>query len=204
MDEGVTVTGVGQASAPPDVMRIFLAAEFAATTVAAALAGASEALSRIRQALLDRGVPPKDLGSSNMALHPEYGERGGIQGYVARLGLQAALRELDGAGEVLADAVTAGGDAVRLDGMVFEVADQNGLRAAARSAAWDNARAAAEQYAELAGRSLGPVVAAAEGGGEIGPLRARLAMAAHEQAAVPVEPGTSTVTVQVQARWELR
>jgi uncharacterized protein YggE len=201
VDEGITVTGVGQASAAPDVMRIFLAAEFTATTVAAALQGASGALGRIRQALLDRGVPAKDLASSNVVLHPHHGDRGDIQGYVARLGLQAALRDLDSAGEVLAEAVAAGGDAARLDGLAFEVADQTALQAAARAAAWENARAAAEQYAELSRRSLGRVLGAEEDGAAIGPV-ARMAAYA-EQSGVPVEPGSSTVTVRVRARWEL-
>jgi uncharacterized protein YggE len=204
VDDGITVTGVGQASAAPDVLRIFLAAEASATTVSAALDGASTALERIRQALLDAGVAVKDLASSNVVLHPQYGDRGGIQGYVARLGLQAALRDLGSAGELLADAVAAGGDAARLDGMAFEVADQTALQTEARAAAWENARAAAGQYAELSGRTLGRVLAAEEGGGAIGPVRAGIALAAaHERSAVPVEPGTSTVTVQVQVRWEL-
>ncbi len=76
------------------------------------------------------------------------------------------------------------------------------LAAAAREAAFADARARAEQYARLAGRSLGPVVEIREDDGAPGPVARVLAAQATSDALV-VEPGSQEVRATVTVRWEL-
>lgn len=201
MDDGITVTGVGQAAGAPDVFRLELGAEVVAGSATAALKGAGEALDRMRSVLVAAGVAREDLQSGKIHLWPEYADnRAGISGYRAGLGLTAWIRDLERAGTVLADTVAAGRDASRLHGASFEHADPAGITAQARERAWRDARAKAEHYAVLAGRRLGAVVALAERHSAIAPLPRAVRVAAVE--AVPVEPGTAGVTVEVDARWE--
>jgi uncharacterized protein len=203
MHEGVTVTGVGSASAPPDLMRLELAAEARAHQVMTAVDAASAALDRMRQVLLGAGMDAADLASGAVTVRPEYDEKGRVAGFLTRLRLSAQLRELGEAGRLLADALAAGGDAARVDGMQLMHSDPQALRSRARETAWREARAAAEEYARLAGRTLGAVVAVQESGDGAQP-RGGFELAAMERfAAVPVEPGTAAVSVTVAVRWEL-
>ncbi|WP_342222160.1 SIMPL domain-containing protein [Nocardia farcinica] len=103
----------------------------------------------------------------------------------------------------------AGGHDVRLGGLVRTVADQAGLLARARDAAWDDALAKAERYAGRAGRALGAVLEITEHTGampQYAPkLRAVSAPMGESFAAapVPVELGESEITASVRVTWQL-
>lgn len=204
-DAGVTVTGTGTASAVPDVVRTTLGAETTAPSVDAALGATNEAAQRIVDALLAAGVERSDVQTAGVQLYPQYGPEGlPDAGYAARQDLTVTLRDVGAAGALIAAAVEAGGDAARLSGVSFGVADESGLREQAREEAFADARAKAEQYAELVGRELGAPVsvreeagASAYGGGDSGG-------SAESAAAVPLAPGTSEVSVTTTVRWSLR
>jgi uncharacterized protein len=203
MDAGITVTGVGLATAPPNVFRLDLGAQVVAESATAALRGAGQALDRMRSVLITGGVAREDLASGAINLWPEHGDQGrAISGYTATLRLTARIRDLDKAGMLLAETVAAGGDASRLEGATFEYADPAALLNGAREAAWRDAEDKAAKYAALSGRSLGRIVAISEQvhGGGPSPMPRVMSVATAET--VPVEPGTSSVTVQVDARWE--
>lgn len=202
MDVGITVTGVGAVAAPPNVFRVALAAQFVAGDPNAALRGAGEALDRMRTTLLDGGVAREDLASGRIDLWPKYGENGTtIAGFTATLQLTARTRNLDRAGTLLAETIAAGGNASRIEGASFEYDDQSALLTGARAAAWRDAEAKAAHYAALSGRPLGRVVAVSEHPAGVAPVP-RMKLLAGSADAVPVEPGTSSVTVQVDVRWE--
>lgn len=196
----IGVTGTGRAAAPPEVVVIELAAEATAEHAASALAATSAALTRMRDVALVSGVGRADVASTGTQLSPAHDREGRRAGYRAFLGLTVRLRELSRAGQLLADLVAAGGDEARLQGTRFEHADPEGLAAAAREAAFADARAKAEQLAALAGRGLGRVRSIDEGvaGAAPFPREARLM-----SDAVPVEAGVSAVTATVVVRWEL-
>jgi uncharacterized protein YggE len=60
------------------------------------------------------------------------------------------------------------------------------------------------QYSRLAGRSLGAVVGVSERVADGGPApMPRMKLVAAAADAVPVEPGTTSVTVHVDVRWTL-
>ncbi len=92
MDDGITVTGIGQAAGAPDVFRIDLAAEVVESSATGALRGAGEALDRMRGVLAAGGVAREDLQSGAMHLWPEYADgHRSISGYRAKLGAVSRL-----------------------------------------------------------------------------------------------------------------
>ena len=69
--------------------------------------------------------------------------------------------------------MAAGGNDVRLNGLDLGFADPAAVMARAREAAWQDALAAATQFAALAGAELGPVVSVPQQPGPPGPFRWR-------------------------------
>ncbi len=202
MDGVVSVTGVGAASAPPDVVCLDLAAECQAPAAHEALAAAGLALRRMRAALLEHGVAETDLTSENIALDTQYSQPGRPGGYQATYSLSALLRDLASAGSALELAVRAGGDAARVRRMSLAHSDPQTLREQARTAAWADARAKAQRYAELAGGTLGDATAIEEVG-DARPGSPRFAKMTF-LAATPVDPGSLGVEVSVNVTFRLR
>jgi uncharacterized protein len=200
---GVVVTGAGTAAAPPDVVRLALAAEAGADTVSEAMTRATTGQARMRSVLADAGIPSDDLRTTDTSVHIDHGPRGeGPQRYVARLGLTATVRDVAAAGSIVQNALEEAGDTGRLSGLSFAIADPSPLFTSARDAAFADALAKAQQFAALAGRELGAVVTVDDTapGGPI-PLprwQAAMPLAATE---FDVEGGQQEVSAQVVVRW---
>ncbi|MEV0027581.1 SIMPL domain-containing protein [Nocardia sp. NPDC050793] len=214
----VTTFGQGSVRATPDLMRVTLSVEIRASKVALAYGQAGERVSAVTSALRGNGVADADIATSGLSVRTETvwteGQGNRITGYLATADLTVALRDIDadafpGPATIIADAVEAGGDDVRLGGLVLTFADQAGLLARARDAAWDNALAKAEQYAARAGRSLGAVLEITENAASAPPFAPKMrAMSAPVgevafAAAVPVELGESEISASVRATWTL-
>lgn len=205
---GVTVVGSGTSSAQPDVLYVDVGVEVEAKQLSEAFTQASEAADRVVAALQGLGIAEEDIQTQDLSVRERRAElsppepaigRAEITGYVVRNMLQVTIDDVDRAGEVLAAVVEAGGDAARVDGLRFAIEDDDALRRQAREEAVEQARTKAEQYAELVGRELGPVVAVTE----VGTVPPTPPVVRLDVAAPPVEPGLTTVSVQVQATWEL-
>ena len=69
--------------------------------------------------------------------------------------LQVKVRDIDKAGEVIDDAVDAGGDLLQVQSISFTIDDTTALRSEARAEAVADAQAKAEELATLAGVDLG-------------------------------------------------
>jgi len=199
----VTVTGTGSASAPPDVAVIDVAAEVSAAHASEALELAGAALTRMRDAALSGGVQPADLATSGTQLWPETDQRGRPNGYRAMLSMTVRSREIRSVSDLLPALIAAGGDAGRLHNIRLEFSDPASLASTARERAFADARARAQQYADLAGRGLGEVVLVEEGGSPGGGPSPVFRMAAVVSESVPVEPGMQSVSASVTVRWGL-
>ncbi len=128
----------------------------------------------------------------------------GPNGFDVFSSLSIKLRNLDDAGKTISDAAAAGGDATRINGISFEFEDSASLLEDAREDAFADAKSKAEQYADLAGGSLGRVVSISEnnsgGGGYPYPMAERDAAAG---SAVPLYAGSQQVSVTSTVVWEL-
>ncbi|MGZ4626331.1 MAG: SIMPL domain-containing protein [Kineosporiaceae bacterium] len=206
----ISVVGHGRARGTPDVCRARLTTTALRPSVAAALADSESAVRRVRDALAAGGVAPADASTSTVTVRTEEDWSGGrgprLLGYRAEHSVEIVLRDLSAAGRVLGDAVAAGGDAVRLQGVDFTLEDESALRAAARAEAWDDAQRAARQLAELAGRELGAVRSVEQGSGPGVPVRPRIMTAAAAAPSAPeigLEPGGVSVELSLSVVWDL-
>jgi uncharacterized protein len=209
-ERGIVVTGEGDAEARPDLARFGVGVEARRATVAEARDAAAAAQRAVLDALRASGLEGEDVQTTQLTLQPEYeytdqGQR--LLGYTARNTVRVRVRAIDRLSEIVDGAVRAGGDAVRLEGISFELEDPHALRARARERAMERARATAEQLARLAGLELGRALSieeVASGGGPV-PMHAMMEMRAADAATpTPIEPGTTRVDVQLRVRFETR
>jgi len=200
-EDGITVTGSGTATAPPDVVRIILAAESTESTMQSALDTATAGVTAMRTALADAGIADADLRSTEASLWSGQSQPDGALRHTARFGLEATVRSVTDAGRVVTGALKAAGETGRMNGMSFAHSDPSSLQAQARQAAVDAARGKAEQLAALTGRALGEVREIAEGpmgAGPPVPIGRMMAVAAES---VPVSGGQLEVNAAVTIRW---
>lgn len=205
----VQVNGTGTASATPDVVRVALGIRVDADGVAAALGHAAETVRGVTAAAREHGLADRDIASTSASVQPRWDRNGArVIGYTAYHQLSLIVRRLGDLNGLVEAVATAAGNALVIDGITLELADQAPLAEQARAAAFADARAKAGQYAALAGAHLGRVLDVAEGGGGFEmprPMYARrmMAGAADSAASMPVEAGEHAVTASVVATWEL-
>ncbi|GAA0414927.1 SIMPL domain-containing protein [Acrocarpospora corrugata] len=198
----ISVTGQGNVSAPPDLMRLQAGVEVRRATAGEAFKAARLAAAKLTKALLGSGLAEKDLRTSELTLGPEYENYPKIVGYRATQGVEAVVRDLTKADKVI-DAAAAVGEDARLNGISFEISDQNAILVAARDAAYRDATAKAEHYAKLTGRKLGKILTVREDGGHApGPIPFHGAMAMADKASI--SPGQQAVGLTVDITFELK
>ncbi|HET8880344.1 MAG TPA: SIMPL domain-containing protein [Arthrobacter sp.] len=203
----IAVTGTGSAEAAPDLLTLSIGVECRRAGVDDAYRDAGRAAAAITGALRDHRVPDRDIGTTGLSVRAEVGWQEGlgqiVSGYLATSMLRVRLRDLAGSAAILSDAVAAGGDDARLQGIELGFADPADVEAQAREAAWDDARTRAEHFAALAGARLGRVSSVtqqpASAAGVPPPPLQRTAAAAP----LVVEAGSTSVTAAVGVVWEL-
>ena len=198
---GVTVTGMGQASAVPDVFVAVFAAHASRSRPAEAMDAASAALSRMRDVALRHGASAGSLLTPRVSLRQDYDQHGRPHGFAADIALTVRSPQIARAGDLLTECIQAGGEQARLDSMQFEHDDPRALLAAAREAAFGDAQDRARQLAELAGRQLGVVISIEESAPGSTPVSMRDSAMFARASAVPVEPGSLDASVTLLVRW---
>ncbi len=196
------VTGSGTASAPSDVVLLDLRVQCEGADVSGALQDASGRMARVQEAVRAHGVAPADLRTTGSGVHQRWADKGDrIVGYTAFQTLQVRVRDVAAVGAVVRSVASAAGDALGIDAITLAIGDPGPVARAAREAAFADARAKAEQYAALAGRSLGPVLRLSDVPvAAVGPAP-RMARMVAASAELSVEPGEQTVAVQLTVRW---
>jgi uncharacterized protein YggE len=203
MPDHIEVIGSGVAQSRPDLFVARLGAEATAADVAAALGAAQSASAAMAVAARARGASDSDLRTTEVSVQTDYGANG-PQGYRASLGIELTLHDVDIAGALLADIVASGGDASRVHSVAMTLADAQPLLDAAREAAFADAQHQAEQLAALAGRVLGGVRRVSPPAVAVPFARAIAVSGGRRQSgAIPVEPGSTALTVSLQVRFDL-
>jgi uncharacterized protein YggE len=203
----VNVSGSGHASAQPDVAVVRLGVQTEAEEAATALTENSQQMQALVDVLKDADIAADKIQTQVVRLYPRYDEKPGgegqreLVGYTATNVVEVRLEDLGAAGGILDAAVQAGGN--RIEGISFEVSEPAAYLDQAREAAWNDAQRKAEQLADLAGVELGEVLTVNESGRGPQPIVER-PMAVEAAAAVPIEPGSQTIEVDLQVTWQLR
>lgn len=203
----ITVTGTGEVAAVPDMATIILGVQVRGDTAAAALAANSERLAAVLARLKATGIADRDLQTSGLGLGPQLdysrdGQPPRVVGYEATNMLTVRVRDLARLGAVLDQAVADGANT--LNGLSFGLAEPQAALDKARVAAVQDARRKADMMAQAAGVSLGAVLEMSESTGGGPQPYFRGAPMAMEAAAVPVQGGEVSLSVQVSITWEIK
>ena len=199
----ISVSGIGEVSAEPDMATIQIGVNTKADTAQAALDANSAATAKAIATLKKTGIADKDLQTSTISLYPDYrydqeDREQKLVGFRATNSLTVKIRDLDNAGKVLEAAVGSGANQVQ--GLSFGFEDPKPLVNDARRKAVEDARAKAELYAAAAGVKLGDVLVIGEPGVQIAQPRARTALARIEAdvaTAPPVQAGESQLRATI-------
>lgn len=200
---GIVVDGQGEVSGTPDVLRLTIGARGVGADVSAALNNVNASIARIQRQLVKDGAKAADIQTSEVSIYPMSTKQG--RRYEVTETLTAKLRDLPKAGAAISHAVDAGGSGVTLQGVSFELEDNVALLDKARDKAFADARQKAEQFARLAGGTLGKVQLVSESAFTPPQLfEGKFAAPAASRASdVPLYAGSSQVSVSVTVRWSL-
>jgi uncharacterized protein YggE len=201
----ISMSGHGEAKAPPDLVTINAGVTTSAPTAAAALSANTAKMKQVFAALEKMGVPQKNIQTANFSVSPQYANGQGneaprLTGYQVNNQLRLRLDDVGGLGKALDALVTAGAN--HMNGIDFAIQEPAPLLARARADAIADARLRAETYAKAAGVTLGPILSITEGGGEGPRPMYRMAMMA-APSPVPVAAGEETVSADVSVVWEI-
>ncbi|WP_461189744.1 SIMPL domain-containing protein [Arthrobacter sp. Z4-13] len=204
----VSVTATGSAEAAPDLLVVSIGVECRADSVEAAYSRAGTSSEAVASAFRRQGVEGADIRTTGLNVRADLvwreGEGQRVTGYVAASTLTVRLRALGSASAAISDAVDAGGNDVRLNGLELTFSDDAAVRARAREAAWLDALRTAQQYAQLASARLGRVLSLADNIPVNNPVPVARMQRAASVESVAVEAGDSVVTAAISVVWELR
>ncbi|MFD9245315.1 SIMPL domain-containing protein [Streptomyces sp. NPDC059556] len=203
-----TGTGTAHRPAPPAPPHGLHSRRVEATrrTAKEAMAAQNTAAEALLAVLDKQGIAERDIRTDSLSLSPVYTQNTAgeskVTGYQAGQSFSVKVRQIDRAGQVIGAINDTTGDSVRINGVVFDVADPSALRVKAREAAYRDAYDKAAQHARLSGHQLGRLVSLSEGeSARPGPGAAP--GIAHDEASVPLAPGEIEEQVTVSAVFEL-
>ena len=207
----ITVVGQGKASGTPDVAHISIGVETSGASAQEAVSANRAQMTTLLQKIKAAGIAAKDIQTSNFSIYAD--QQGKVEGmpssgagadvitYRVTNQVNLTVRDITKLGDVLDQAVSAGANSVY--GVSFEVDDPSKLEATAREKAVVDAKARAETLAKLNGVSVGEVLTVSEVLGGVGPLYARVDVAAMG-GGTPIQPGEFEVNVSVQVTYSIK
>ncbi len=166
VQRGITVVGVGRVSLTPDIARISVGVEVRGSTVSEAKAEVDQSMEAIVASLLELGVAEKDVQTSQYSIYyePDFAPEGrstdGQGAYRVSNMVEVTVRDIEKASAVLDGAIEAGANQVY--GVTYTVSDDQGWQTQAREEAVADAKARAEEYAQLLGMELGQALSVSE------------------------------------------
>ncbi|BCF83102.1 hypothetical protein RQCS_26470 [Rhodococcus qingshengii] len=208
----VTVTGTATATAVPDIVRLTIGVSVTQTAVSDAFDAVARLSTALTETLHARGVRGADLTTAGLSVHPQTqwsdGGRQETTGFTASTTFRVVLRELEpeaanSPAAVIAACVSVGGDAIRLDGLEFDLDDRSDLATRARELAWTAAESKARQFADLADKDLVEVLEVLGDFDQIMPMRGRVAAMKADSAPIAVERGEIEESISVRVRWAM-
>jgi len=198
----ISVDALGIVQAAPDMATITLGVTNEDAEASNAMQATSDAVAQILTRLEGMGIEDRDVQTRDLSLSPVWsgrnsasGEKPEISGFVASNNVQVRVRDLTQLGTIM-DAVIQDG-ANNFGGLSFGVQDPAPLQAQARARAVAEATAKAEQLAQAANVTLGPVQQISERVGAVQPVAQMRAMNLSEAGNVPVAGGEISVSVTV-------
>jgi uncharacterized protein YggE len=234
--QGIWVSGEGDVPVTPNIAILNLGVTAQASTVADAQSQAVAAMNKVMSALTSNGVDQKDIQTQYFSIQqvtnpippiptpylpPETsnGSSSGASiampieppvqpttGYEVTNMVTVKIRAIDNTGAIIDAAVAAGGDLLTIDGVTFSVDQPDQYYAQARELAMNDAKAKANQLAELAGVTLGNATYISESSSTpiLYPPQAFSTQAVTSSATTPINPGQTDIIVDVQVAYAIQ
>ena len=196
----LSVVGLGQVAAVPDMATISLGVNTQARSAVQALDNNSASIANVLEIVASAGIKPRDVQTSGLSLSPLWNNRSSsnnappaIVGFSVQNQVTIRVRDLTVLGGLL-DQVTGSG-ANQFNGLQFGLQDAGPATDNARALAVVDARRKAELYAHAAGVELGPIIELSEhtNGGTLPVMAREMAMSAD----VPIAKGEVTQSASV-------
>jgi len=206
---GIWVNGEGKVTVTPDIATLSLGIEAQAATVAEAQAQAAVAMDAVRTALTENGVADKDIQTQYFSIYQvtrwdDNKNEEIVIGYRVTNMVTAKIRDIEQAGPVIDAVAAAGGDYTRINNISFSVDDPTPYYADARQKAMADAKAKAEQLADLAGVNLGKPTYISEGTVSPPVVYRDAGMEAMAPApTTPISPGEIDLSLTVQVAYAI-
>ncbi len=204
----INVDATGTVQVAPDMATITLGVTHQNPEASEAMKATSDAVAQVLARLGEMGIEDRDLQTRDLSLSPiwskrnqQNGEPPEITGFVASNRVFVRVRDLTQLGEVM-DAVIQDG-ANDFSGLSFGLQDPEPIEVQARAKAVSEATAKAEQLAQAADVTLGPVQTISERGGSVRPMAEMRNMAMADTGGVPVAGGEISVSVSVSMEFEI-
>lgn len=209
-NRGVTVQATGTAKVVPDGVIFRFSVTALATSANDAIGEVADLADRARQVLDDRDVDDRDVSSQSVSVNEEirYNPDGSQEslGYRATQSFVVTIRDEDESGRIVQDVIAAVGDGIRVDSVTPTVLDNEDALEEARDDAVKNAKAKADDYADLLGMDLGDVQSISEVSSPV--LMGRIATeeSAMDSVAkdIQIDLGEQDVTVTIEVRWSIK
>lgn len=205
----ITVVGEGQVKSPADVAVVYIGVQVSDPDVKVATEKAATDMESLLTALKAEGVADKDIQTSYYSLYVDrpYNPQGvsGEPVYQLSNNVQVTIRDLDKVTTILGAAIQAGAN--NINSVTFNLTDPSQLRSQAKEKAVENARANAEELAELNGVAVGRVISVSEvvdsGAYYLSEQTYSAAEGLGGGGGGPISPGEVTVSVQLQVVYEI-
>jgi uncharacterized protein len=207
----IHVSGTGKVSVTPDKADLTLSVEVQAKTAEDARKQAATAMEALIKAVKNEDVESKDIQTRSVSLYPNYSSDAAnkIIGYQLANQVAVCIRNINKASDIIDTAVQAGGNSTRVQGISFGLDNPDKALIEAREKAYANAKLKAQQYAKLAGVTLGTPLHISEGSdtspvplpyGEMRMMKTAMA----DGASTPVQAGEQEVSVTVDVTFGIQ
>jgi len=200
----ITIVGVGEVSATPDVAHISVGVQTDAKTAAEALEKNTKLMRKVFETIKTLNIPEQDIKTTQFAISPRWDRRNNqtptIAGYSASNSVLLKLRKMDSLGQVYDMLVKSGAN--QMGNINFGIEDTNDLLDEARIKAVKDAKRKAKLYAEAAGVTLGLIRHISEPSSSNNRNAGMMMRASHAEAA-PIATGSQSISAQITIVWEL-
>ena len=204
--EGIQVTGTGSVFGDPDIAVLNLGIVAEEKNIEEARGMAAFAMQQVLDSLKNSGIAETDIQTYQFSIRPVYDYEDNqrvLRGYEVSNIVAAKVRDIDKTGEVVDDALTAGGKWTVVDSIGFAIDDPAGLLEQARVEAMKDAKAKAQKLAELGEVTLGEPVSISEVPESSPSYYDAGSVPTRESGATPIQPGELEINVTVMVVYDI-
>lgn len=203
----LSLTGVGDVRASPDMALITTGVIIQASTAKDALAKNSKKMALVFSSLKNLGIDKKDIQTSNFNVGPRYkyskdGTPPRIIGYQVTNQVSVRVREMSKLGGILDQVAQVGAN--KIGGIRFTHSNMTELRDKARNIAVKDALRKATLYTEGTGTKLVRILSISENFHAPRPIAMSMERSAKLAHDVPIASGENTIRTQVNIVWEIQ